>query len=260
MSQTERARRFHDLHQPGNPLILYNAWDAGSARAVAAAGASAIATGSWSVAAAHGYDDGEKLPLELALTNLERIVAAVELPVSLDFEGGYGAEPEALGTNVARALARGAVGFNLEDRVIDGEGLYTVEAQSARLAAARAAAEQVGIDAYINARTDLFLKSEPARHDDALLDQALERARAYAEAGASGLFVPGLVDEALIERLCRSTPLPVNIYVQPTTPPARRLAELGVARISHGPGPYRLAMKKLEEAARAALSALADEA
>jgi 2-methylisocitrate lyase-like PEP mutase family enzyme len=255
MNQTERARRFHELHQPGRPLVLYNAWDAGSARAVAAAGAHAIATGSWSVAAAHGYDDGEKLPLELALANLERIVRAVKLPVSLDFESGYGAAPERVGDNVANALARGAVGFNLEDRVIGGEGLYTVEEQAARLAAARAAAERAGVAAFLNARTDLFLKTGRAEHDESLLERALERARAYAAAGASGLFAPGLVDERLIERLCRSCPLPVNIYVQPETPPAKRLAELGVARISHGPGPYRSAMKTLEEAARAALLA-----
>jgi 2-methylisocitrate lyase-like PEP mutase family enzyme len=254
--QADRARQFAALHVPGNPLILYNAWDAGSAKVIAGAGAKAIATGSWSVAAAHGYDDRERLPLELALSNLERIVEAVKLPVTLDFESGYATSPAGVSENVAQVIARGAVGFNFEDQVIGGAGLYSASDQAARIAAARAACERAGVPGYINARTDVFLKADRAGHDDALLDQALERARAYADAGASGLFAPALVDEALIGRLCDSLALPVNIYVMPQTPPAKRLAQLGVARISHGPGPYRLVMKTLEEAARQAHAAL----
>ena len=254
--QKDRARQFLALHVPGNPLILYNAWDAGSARVIAGAGAKAIATGSWSVAAAHGYDDGEKLPLPLALANLERIVAAVHLPVTLDFESGYGADPAALAANVSQALSRGAVGFNIEDRIIGGKDLYSTADQAARLLAARMASETSGVSCFLNARTDVFLKADRAQHDGALLARALERARAYAGAGASGFFVPGLVDETLIGALCAQCPLPVNVYVMPQTPPAKRLAELGVARISHGPGPYRLAMKAVEEAARAAHAGL----
>src|SRR5687767_8739946 len=99
MNQTEKARAFAALHKPGTPLILFNAWDAGSAKAVAEAGAKAIATGSWSVAAAHGFGDGEGLPLDLAVANAARVVAAVELPVTLDFEGGYAVEPGRVGEN-----------------------------------------------------------------------------------------------------------------------------------------------------------------
>ena len=252
--QADRARLFHQLHVPGDPVVLYNVWDAGSARAVATAGAKALATGSWSVAAAHGYEDGEKLPLELVLANLARIVATVDLPVTLDFETGYGATPEAVGEGVARALAHGTIGFNLEDRVIGAKSLRSIPAQSARLRAARRAAEESGVPAFLNARTDLFLKADRAAHNRALLAEALERATAYAGAGADGLFVPGLVDEALIGELCQASPLPINAFVLPQAPPARRLAELGVARISHGPGPYRLAMKTIEDAARAAFT------
>lgn len=255
-SQADRARQFAALHVPGNPLILYNAWDAGSAKVIASAGAKAIATGSWSVAAAHGYDDRERLPLELALSNLQRIVEAVKLPVTLDFESGYATSPAGVGENVAQVIAGGAVGLNFEDQVIGGESLYPVADQAARIIAARAACERAGVPAYINARTDVFLKTDRAHHDAALLEQALERARAYADAGASGLFAPGLVDETLIGRLCDSLAMPVNIYVMPQTPPAKRLAQLGVARISHGPGPYRLVMKALEEAAKQAHAAL----
>ncbi len=251
--QAELAERFRALHVAGHPLVLFNAWDAGSAQAVARAGAKAIATGSWSVAAAHGYADGEELPLELALANLGRIAAAVELPVTIDLEAGYGRNAAAVYETVARAVAAGAAGCNLEDRILGEPGLYSIADQSSRLQAARGAAERAGVALFINARTDLFLKADPAKHDDELVDAALERAGAYAAAGASGLFAPGLVDERLIARLCQACPLPVNILVLPTAPPARRLAELGVSRISHGPGPYRLAMQTIEAAARRAL-------
>jgi 2-methylisocitrate lyase-like PEP mutase family enzyme len=247
------AEAFAALHVPGRPLVLFNAWDAGSARAVAASGAAAIATGSWSVAAAHGYGDGERLPLDLVIANLERIVAAVELPVTLDLEGGYGATPQAVGETVGRVLLAGAIGFNLEDRDPEAHGLRTVAEQTARLRAARAAAERAGVAAFVNARTDVFLIAAPDTHGDAMVDTALERARAYADAGASGFFVPGLVEERLIAKVTNGTPLPVNVMKSPACPSSTRLAELGVARVSHGPGPYRQAMKALEEAARAAL-------
>jgi 2-methylisocitrate lyase-like PEP mutase family enzyme len=252
--QRSRAEAFRRLHVAGEPLVLFNAWDPGSARAIATAGARAIATGSWSVAAAHGYADGEALPLELAIANLERIVRAVELPVTIDLESGYGARPAAVADSLTRALRAGAVGCNLEDRVIGDDGLYTVDEQSARIRAARAAADRLSVAAYINARTDVFLKADPSRHDVALLDAALERAAAYAAAGASGLFVPGLVDAELIGRLCTASPLPVNVMVLPALPPRGALARLGVARISHGPGPYRAAMQFLEQAAREAFA------
>lgn len=254
INQKARAEAFKSLHKPGDPLVLFNAWDAGSAKAVAAAGAKAIATGSWSVAAAHGYPDGEGLPLELAIANLARIVAAVDLPVTIDLEAGYGAGPDAVGESVTRAIQAGAIGFNLEDQVIDGDGLYSIDDQAARIRAARAAADRLSIPAFINARTDVFLKADAPKHDAVLLDAALLRAAAYADAGASGLFVPGLVDAGLIGKLCTASPLPVNVMVLPALPPRAQLAKLGVARISHGPGPYRLAMQFLEKAAREALA------
>jgi len=254
MNQTEKARAFAALHVPGTPLILFNAWDAGSAKAVAEAGAKAIATGSWSVAAANGFADAEGLPLDLAVANAARIVTATELPVTLDFEGGYGIEPERVAANFALALAAGVIGCNFEDRVVGGEGLHPIGEQAARIEALRRTAERANVPAFINARTDLFLGTKPEMHDRAAADHALERARAYADAGASGFFVPGLANEALLARICESSPLPVNAMMFAGMPSPKRLAELGVARISYGPGPYRLAMKALTEAARAAFT------
>lgn len=244
----DKARRFAVLHRKGEPLILFNAWDAGSARAVAEAGASAIATGSWSVAAAQGYADGEAMPLDLALANLARIAVAVDLPVTVDFEGGYASEPAAVAANVGAAARAGAVGCNFEDRVVGGEGLHPLEAQAARIAAIRAA---VGDLFFLNARTDVFLHA-PLEHHGDLVDEALERGRAYAGAGASGLFVPGLADEILIARICEQSALPVNVMVWKGTPPLKRLAELGVARISHAGAPWRIAMDALKQAAETA--------
>jgi methylisocitrate lyase len=251
-TQIEKAVAFRALHQPGAPLFLFNAWDAGSARAVAAAGAKAIATGSWSVAAAFGFEDGEQLPLALALENLARIVRAVDLPVTLDFERGYGADPAGVEAAVAAAISAGAIGFNIEDGLQDG--LRAGAEQAQRLAAARAGAKAAGVPVFLNARTDVFLRAPAETHDTEMAHAALARARLYAEAGADGLFVPGLVAEPLIEMICAHSPLPVNIMSSAAAPSNARLASLGVARVSYGPNPYRLAMQALTQAAQAAFA------
>ena len=247
MTQSERFRAFAALHRRGDPLILFNIWDPGSARAVAAAGAKAIATGSASVAAANGFSDAEGLPVGLALANAARIVEAVDLPVTVDFEGAYAVEPEGVAASMKRLAATGAIGCNFEDQVVGGEGLHSVEAQAARIQAAR---EAVGADFFINARTDIFLKAKAEEHDPAKVEAAVERARAYADAGASGFFAPGLADLALLERLCAASPLPVNFMAWPGSPTAAEVAAVGIARVSHGPFPHKAAMKALEEAAR----------
>ncbi|HYN24129.1 MAG TPA: isocitrate lyase/phosphoenolpyruvate mutase family protein [Pyrinomonadaceae bacterium] len=254
ITQRERASFLESLHIKGDPLILFNIWDAGSAKALQEIGARVIATGSWSVAAAHGYEDGEKLPFDLVLANLQRITASIDLPVTIDLEGGYGQSPVQVQENVTKVINAGAVGINFEDQVIGGEGLYSIENQRARLKAARAAAEHASIPLFINARTDVFLKSNPADHDDSHLEEAVRRASAYAESGASGFFAPGLRDAKHIEKLCKLSPIPVNIMVLPDTPSPKQMASLGVARISYGPGPYRQVMETLKEAGRKALS------
>jgi 2-methylisocitrate lyase-like PEP mutase family enzyme len=247
-SQADKAASFAALHVPGDPVILYNAWDPGSAKTIAEAGARAIATGSASVAAAHGFHDAEALPIELALANAERVAGAVGLPVTIDFEGGYAVEADAVAANIGRLKATGAIGCNFEDQVVGGEGLHPIAVQAERIRAARAAA---GADFFLNARTDIFLKADRGSHDAAMVGAALERACAYAEAGASGFFVPGLVDFALLEHLCAASPLPVNFMAFPGSPATGELASAGIARISHGPFPYRLAMKALKDAAEA---------
>jgi 2-methylisocitrate lyase-like PEP mutase family enzyme len=252
--QAERALTFADLHIKGDPLVIFNVWDAGTAKAVAEVGAKAVATGSYAVALANGYNDGENIPLELVLENLRRIVAAVDLPVSLDFEGGYAVEPDGLRKNIAEVIKAGSIGINFEDRVVGGEGLYPVEQQSERIRAVRQAADEQGIPLFINARADVVLPLPTDQHTESHRDQLIERAQAYAEAGASGFFAPGLVNPDFIGRLCEASPLPVNILVWAGVPSSRALADLGVARISYGGGTYRTAMGAFKEAGKAAIN------
>jgi 2-methylisocitrate lyase-like PEP mutase family enzyme len=142
MNQNEKAERFAELHVKGAPLLLYNAWDAGSAKSILEAGAAAIATSSWSVAEAQGYRDGEAIPIELAEQIIGRIAATIDIPVTVDFEGGYSEDDGELEYNIARLLGLGVIGINFEDRVVEGTGLYDIERQARRIAAIRSVAEE----------------------------------------------------------------------------------------------------------------------
>lgn len=243
-----RFETFAALHVAGDPVILYNVWDVGSAHAVAAAGAKALATGSHPVADANGWPDGQRVPLDFALANAKRIVDSVELPVTIDFEGAYSADPDEGAANASRLKETGAVGCNFEDQVIGGEGLHPLDLQVERIAAIRRA---LGDDFYINARTDLFLKTKT--YDDSLIDEVIERGKAFADAGASGFFVPRLSDPRQIVRVVKEVPLPLNVIAFPGAPPKSEWANAGVARISHGPFPHRALMAKLTEMAREAI-------
>jgi 2-methylisocitrate lyase-like PEP mutase family enzyme len=248
----QKAERFRALHVRGQPLVLFNVWDAGSAKAVAASGALAIATGSWSVANANGYSDGENVPLDFAIENLRRIVRVTDLPVSIDLEAGYGNDPEGVGRTVGSAAQAGAVGCNLEDSVPASGALRDPTEQAARIREARRAADALGAGFFINARTDVFFVSGAETHSQPMVAEAVERIRRYAAAGADGIFAPGLTDIRLIASLASASPLPLNIMVTQGTPPLKTLAEHGVARVSHGAGPYLAAIRALEKDARSA--------
>ena len=239
---------FAALHVPGDPVVLYNIWDVGSALAVVAAGAKALATGSHPVGDAQGFGDAHQVPIDYALDNARRIVAAVDLPLSVDFEGAYSTDPEQGAANVARLKATGAVGCNFEDQVVGGEGINPLELQIRRIAAIRRA---VGDDFFVNARTDLLIKAKAI--DDAVIGEVIARGKAFADAGASGFFVPRISDPRHIERVVREVPLPLNAIAFPGAPPKAEWAAAGVARISHGPFPHKALMAQLTEAARAAI-------
>lgn len=249
----DKFQQFRALHVPGDPVVLYNIWDVGSAQAVVRAGAKALATGSHPVADANGWPDGEQVPIDFAFANAKRIADAVEVPLTVDFESAYAVDPGRAAANVVRLAAAGAVGCNFEDQVIGGAnengGLHPLKSQAQRIEAIRKA---VGDDFFINARTDLYLKTQ--QYDSALVDAAIERGKAFADAGASGFFVPRLADSRQIERIVRDVPLPLNVIAFPGAPSKKEWASAGVARISHGPFPHRALMATLEDMARAALN------
>ena len=241
----DKVAAFTALHVPGDPLVLYNIWDAGSARAVAAAGAKAIATSSWGVAEANGFKDGETLPLGIALENLVRILSVTDLPVTIDMEAGYGDTPEQVAASVGRALELGAAGINMEDRLPGASELLPVAQAAERYAAAAA----TGI--HVNARTDVYLGRKPEDYTPALVDEVLARASAYAGAGAKSLFVPFLGDHPTIRAICAGSPLPVNVLWAPGSGTTAELGALGVARISYGHKPWAAAMDWLRTQAEA---------
>lgn len=242
----DHANALKALHIKGNPLVLFNVWDAGSAKELIKAGGKAVATSSWAIAAAHGYADGEELPFDLALATLKTIVRVASAPVTIDIEAGYNNIEE----TVKKVADAGASGINIEDQVIGKNTLYSCEEQCTRLAAARGATP---VPIFINARTDVFFKSAPETHTEDHLQEALFRASAYKNAGADGLFTPGLANEKLIAALCERSPLPINIMMGANSPSPKRLAELGVSRISYGPIPYLRAMDAFQTAAHQAL-------
>jgi 2-methylisocitrate lyase-like PEP mutase family enzyme len=246
-TQQQYAETFHGLHKKGDPLVLFNAWDVATAKAIAKA-SPAVATSSGAVASALGYADGE--PFDMVTGLVSRITAAVSVPVSIDLEAGYGDAPDAATKSVTKILKAGAVGINIEDGLSGGKRqLVSPEQHAAKIKAVRDAAQKLGIHLFINARTDPFLLKfgSPAE----CLNEAARRAKAYADAGADGIFVPGLTDLALIEKFVQLTPLPVNIMVMQGVPEIPDLARVGVRRVSLGPWPMLAAMRVIEQAAAA---------
>lgn len=246
MSQTDRAETFHRLHAGPDVLVLANVWDAASAAVVADAGAKALATSSAAVAWAHGYADGDVLAVDTTCAMVAEIVRVTDLPVSCDFEGGFTDDLDELAANIGRVIAAGAVGINFED------GSRDPALHARKIAAARAAAEKAGVNLFINARTDVYLRG--LAQGDAAEAETIRRGRLYAEAGASGVFAPGAADPELIRRLAAAIPRPLNVMAWPGVPDARRLAGLGARRLSAGTATFRAAFAPLARAAAAFLA------
>lgn len=254
--QITRAQTFSDLHVKGNPLIIYNAWDGGSAKTIASCGAKAIATGDHPVGFAHGFgnDDFSDFTFDIYLATIKEIASRVgDLPFSVDINNADGLVDAPLAERVHTVLQVGAVGINFEDQLPGGSAVQPIEEQARRIQTIRAAADEFGVPLFINARTDIFAQADASEHAD-LIDQALERARAYKSAGANGFFVPGLMDIELITKLCEQAPLPINIIRLPGAPCTKDLIAAGVSRISYGPVPQMAMTQWLKEQASAALN------
>ncbi len=248
----QKAETFASLHRVGDPVVLFNCWDVATAK-LAARAFPAVATSSGAVAMAQGFEDGERIPLDLVLSLMARIAGAVDCPVSVDLEAGYSDDPLEVAGTVERLIDSGIVGINLEDGLSQGRrALVAPDAHARKIEAVREVAERAGGPFFINARIDTFL----LKIGDAqtCFDETLNRAAAYAAAGASGIFVPFLFDTDLIADLAARIALPLNILVMPTAAPVAALAKAGVARISCGAWP----IEAFAQAFGAAAAAFAD--
>ena len=220
------AKTFRELHATGRIFVVANAWDAGSARLLESCGAPAIATTSAGLAWSHGYADGNVLPASVLASALAEITRVITVPLSVDFEAGYSNDPAKVAEAIAPVLDAGAVGINLED------GTDSPELLCAKLGAVKTAASKRGVDLFVNARTDVYLKRlVPAERAEA---EAIARGKKYLAAGADGVFVPGLADPASIRAVVGAVPLPLNLLIIPGLAPVAELQSLGVRRVSAG--------------------------
>lgn len=244
-----RVATFRALHEDPEPLVLPCAWDAASARLFESVGFPAIGTTSAGVANAAGYPDGQRAPLDAVVAATERIVDRVSVPVSADLEAGYGETADEVIENVRRVLAVGAVGLNLEDGSWPGgDPLVERTTMVSAIEGIKGLTGVLGIAPFLNARTDVYLHRVGEESDR--FDRAVDRANAYRTAGADCLFVPGVEDPATIDRLVAAIDGPLNVLAShPGPPPVAELGELGVARVSVGPGPMYAAMGTLRRGA-----------
>jgi 2-methylisocitrate lyase-like PEP mutase family enzyme len=254
MDQAQLATLLRSLHKQGDPLILLNAWDAGSARLIEQAGAKAIATTSAGVALALGYPDGQKLPWPEQIANVRRIARVVRLPISADVESGYAASPARLQHNIGELIDAGAAGLNLEDATDEStatarkKNLFPFDQQVASLRAVRDAGEKKGVPIVINARTDAYW-ADSKQPEEARIVETIRRGRAYIEAGADCIFVPGATSLSVIKRLVDEIGAPINVLAGKGALSIAELARAGVARISVGSGLFRSAYAYAQQAA-----------
>lgn len=241
-----KAATFQALHTGPEVLLLPNAWDAASAKLMETLGAKAVATSSAAVAWSHGYADGHHMPVQAALVTIREASRVLSVPLTADIEGGYSDDPAEVGNNVAMFIDNGAVGINLED------GGGSAELLAAKIEAARAAADKAGVELYINARADVYLRK--LAEGEAAVAETLRRAALYRAAGASGLFAPGVVEAGHIETIARECGMPLNVMARPGVPAATELAKLGARRLSSATGISRAALHATAEATRAFLA------
>jgi len=227
----ERATALKALHVAGDPVILPTVWDAWSATLAVGAGFSALTVGSHPVADSVGKEDGEGMSFDDLTIRVAQITGAVDVPVSVDVESGYGEPAKRL---IDGLLAAGAVGLNIEDTVhSDGKRLRSAEEHAALIGELRAASEAAGVHVVLNARTDLFIRQDGDESDR--VDRAIARLILAAEAGADSLYPVGRHDDDTMRRLTSELPLPVNAIAIPETDDPSTFGPLGVGRISFGP-------------------------
>src|SRR6266481_611158 len=233
------AETFHSLHKQNDILILPNAWDASSAKVIEDAGAKAIATSSAGVAWALGYPDGDVLPPRMLTDLTARITDVIRIPLSVDFEGGYTKNPAKVEENLKPIIDAGAVGINIED------GEDSPELLAKKIEKARKAAESAGVNLFINARTDVYLAEIGS--PESRVGETIDRAARYRDAGADGIFVPGLYELSAIKAIVPEVKMPLNVMAYPGLPSTKDLKKLGVQRLSSGTGIPQMIWSRVAE-------------
>jgi 2-methylisocitrate lyase-like PEP mutase family enzyme len=242
-----RAERFRALHRPGIPFVLGNAWDVASALVLEDVGFEAVGTSSAGLAASLGRLDAEAVALDELVEVVRRIVRAIDVPLSVDVESGFGPRAEDVAACVKRVLRAGAVGLNIEDVRPGSTELLPLQEAAERIAAARSVADGLGIPAVVNARTDVFWRKVGS--EEGRLEEALRRLQAYVKAGADSVFAPGVQRRIDIARLAAQAGAPLNLLAAQDLPPLPDLARLGVARVSLGSAPMRASLTTLRRIA-----------
>lgn len=247
--QVSRAKDFQALHQQA-PLVLPNAWDAGTALLIEKEGAKAIATTSAGRSWSLGVPDGNGLNREQAIDLIREVAGIANVPVTADIETGYGDTLEELKSSITDVLLAGTVGVNLEDS--GQHPLYAPEDMAARIRAAREAADAYGVPLFINARTDVYLAH--VGEESGRLADAINRAKIYTDAGANGIFIPGILDLDVLRELSAAIELPINVILQPDGPTVSELVDAGITRISAGSAIVRAIYAHVQHAAHELLT------
>ena len=251
--QPSKGKVLHDLHHNGRLLILPNVWDSLGAAMLENIGYPAIATASGATAFSHGYQDGEKLPFNDLLIILQRIVSSVNVPVTADIENGYAQNNATLAENIRKLIGIGIAGINFEDSHHDEQKLIPVDEQCEKIFLIKKIAKEMGMPLFINARTDAYIKSNDLP-DEEKLTETIGRGKAYKDAGADGLYPIFLKEKNAINTIIREVGLPINILLLPGIPDFNDLKQMGVARLSLGPGLLKVAINAMKNVAEKLLN------
>lgn len=249
MTQQNKAELFNQLHRNGKMLILPNIWDPLTAALLENLEYSAIATASASIAFTNGYDDGENIPFKELLDQLKKITDSVNIPVTADIEMGYSNSNAELQENIKLLINTGIVGINIEDSDKKSDSLLPIEIQCERIKLIKDVSSKMGIRLFINARTDVYIKGKEFVTDKDKFEEVLRRGRAYSDAGADCFFPIVMKQKQDIQKLIASLSCPVNILALQGVPDLKELEEIGVARVSLGPGFLKIAIRALKEMA-----------
>ncbi len=247
ISQQQKAKLFHQLHYSGEILILPNIWDPLGVLLLDDLGFPAVATASAAIAYSNGYNDGEHIPFDDLVKKLKDIANRVSIPVSADIESGYARDNYQLQKNIQRLIESGIVGINIEDTDAGTDLLLSADIQCKKIETIRRAADDMGLSLFINARTDVFIAGNYEGTPDDKLKEAIKRAHTYKSAGADGFYPILLKEENAIREIVETVDMPVNVIMMPGIPDLSALQQIGVARVSLGPGFLKIAIKAMKD-------------